>query len=52
LLLVIEGVREDPAAIVFGADPRGFVAQRLVLSQGTHALGARQVLVATGSPAS
>ena len=45
LLLVIEGVREDPAAIVFGADPTGFVAQRLVLSQGTHALCARQVLV-------
>ena len=29
LLLVVEGVREDPAAIVFGMDPNGFVAQRL-----------------------
>jgi putative ABC transport system permease protein len=45
LLLVVEGVREDPAAIVFGADPSGFVAQRLVISQGRHGLGAGQVLV-------
>jgi putative ABC transport system permease protein len=45
LLLVVEGVRADPAAIVFGADPRGFVAQRLVVSEGRHGLGGRQVLV-------
>jgi putative ABC transport system permease protein len=48
LLLVVEGVREDPAAIVFGADPDGFVAQRLVVSEGRHALGPRQVLVGDG----
>jgi putative ABC transport system permease protein len=48
LLLVIEGVREDPAAIVFGADPNGFVARRLVVSEGRHALGPRQVLVGDG----
>ena len=41
LLLVVEGVREDPAAIVFGADPNGFVAQRLVVSEGRRALGPR-----------
>jgi putative ABC transport system permease protein len=45
LLLVVEGVREDPAAIVFGADPKGFFAQRLVVSQGTPTLGQRRVLV-------
>jgi putative ABC transport system permease protein len=45
LLLVVEGVREDPAAIVFGLDPKGFVAQRLVVGEGTQALGPRQVLV-------
>jgi putative ABC transport system permease protein len=48
LLLVVEGVREDPAAIVFGADPKGFVAQRLVVSEGRHALGPRQVMVGDG----
>jgi putative ABC transport system permease protein len=45
MLLVVEGVRQDPAAIVFGADPKGFVAQRLVVSEGAHALGPKQVLV-------
>jgi putative ABC transport system permease protein len=48
LLLVVEGVREDPAAIVFGAEPNGFVAQRLVVSEGARALGPRQVLVGDG----
>jgi len=48
LLLVVEGVKEDPAAIVFGADPKGFVAQRLVVSEGAHALGPRQVMVGDG----
>ena len=45
LLLVVEGVREDPAAIVFGMDPKGFVAQRLVVGQGSTTLGPRRVLV-------
>jgi putative ABC transport system permease protein len=45
LLLVVEGVRQDPAAIVFGLDPKGFVAQRLVISEGASRLGGRQVLV-------
>jgi putative ABC transport system permease protein len=48
LLLVVEGVREDPAAIVFGAEPEGFVAQRLVVSEGRRALGPRQVLIGDG----
>src|SRR5438128_8369787 len=45
LLLVVEGVREDPAAIVFGLDPKGFVAQRLVVAAGTPTLGTGRVLV-------
>jgi putative ABC transport system permease protein len=45
LLLVVEGVREDPAAIVFGADPNGFIVQRLVVSEGTRALGRGRLLV-------
>ncbi|HSD77920.1 MAG TPA: ABC transporter permease, partial [Solirubrobacteraceae bacterium] len=34
LLLVVEAVRQDPAAIVFGADRRGFFARRLVVTAG------------------
>jgi putative ABC transport system permease protein len=45
LLLVVEGVKRDPAAVVFGADPAGFFAQRLVVTEGTHALGPAQILV-------
>jgi ABC-type antimicrobial peptide transport system permease subunit len=45
LLLVVEGVPQDPAAIVFGMDPKGFVAQRLVVGQGSPTLGSRRVLV-------
>ncbi|QEC46746.1 ABC transporter permease [Baekduia soli] len=45
LLLVIEGVRQDPAAVVFGARPEGFFARRLVAVQGTSRLGGRSVAV-------
>src|SRR5437867_4369311 len=45
LLLVVEGVRQDPAAIVFGMDPSGFASRRLVLTDGRRAAGAREVLV-------
>jgi putative ABC transport system permease protein len=45
LLLVIEGVRPDPAAVVFGADPGGFFARRLVLTEGGGGLGAGRILV-------
>ena len=34
LLLVIEGVRQEPAAVVFGAEPDGFFRRRLVVSEG------------------
>lgn len=46
LLLVIEGVRQDPAAVVFGAEPRGFFRRRLVTLAGRNGPGgARGILV-------
>ncbi|HEU4978540.1 MAG TPA: ABC transporter permease [Solirubrobacteraceae bacterium] len=45
IVLVIEAVRQDPAAVVFGIDPKGFVAQRLVMTEGRAAFGARQVVL-------
>ena len=48
LITTCDGGRSWAAAIVFGADPNGFVAQRLVVSEGRHALGPRQVLVGDG----
>jgi putative ABC transport system permease protein len=45
LLLLVEGVHADPAAIVFGADPRGFFARRLVFVRGGPAAGADGALV-------
>ena len=34
LLLIVEAVKQDPAAMVFGADPRGFFTQSLVVIAG------------------
>ena len=34
LLLIVEGVHAEPAAVVFGADPHGFFSQSLVIEQG------------------
>ena len=45
LVLVVDGVRQSPAAIVFGADPNGFVAQRLVMTEGERDLGPQSVVV-------
>ena len=45
LLLLIEAVRESPPAVVFGADPRGFFAERLVVTGGVKRTGPRDVLV-------
>jgi putative ABC transport system permease protein len=45
LLLVVRGIRQDPAAIVFGIDPGGFVARRLVMSEGSRDLAPGSVLV-------
>lgn len=34
LLLIVEGVRGEPAAVAFGADPAGFFTRSLVLVEG------------------
>jgi putative ABC transport system permease protein len=36
LLLIVEGVKDAPAAIVFGAEPHGFFAQQLVIVAGAR----------------
>jgi putative ABC transport system permease protein len=46
LLLIVEGVEEDPSAVVFGAKPQDFFARQLVLVSGTRlADGAREALI-------
>jgi putative ABC transport system permease protein len=45
LVLVVEGVNESPAAVVFGAEPSGFFAKRLVIGQGRFSLGGNSVMV-------
>ncbi len=36
LLLIVEGIPSDPAAVVFGADPAGFFSRGLVLLDGAR----------------
>ncbi len=36
LVLLIEGVKHEPGAVTFGADPHGFFAQSLVILAGAH----------------
>jgi putative ABC transport system permease protein len=48
LLLVVGGVSQSPAAIVFGADPGGFVVHRLVMTEGDRTLGPRSIVVGDG----
>jgi putative ABC transport system permease protein len=36
LLLIVEGIKANPAAVVFGADPAGFFARGLVLVDGAR----------------
>jgi ABC-type lipoprotein release transport system permease subunit len=45
LLLVVTGIRQSPAAVVFGAEQDGFFAERLVMTRGRRSLGPGQVLV-------
>ena len=45
LLLVVTGIRQSPAAVVFGAEKDGFFAERLVMTEGRRSLGPSQVLV-------
>jgi putative ABC transport system permease protein len=48
LLLLVTAVKEYPAAIVFGAEPDGFFAQRLVTTEGHRQLGPGEVMVGDG----
>jgi putative ABC transport system permease protein len=45
LLLIVEGVKQDPAAVVFGAEPSGFFRRRLVVTEGRAAGGPTGILV-------
>ena len=45
LLLIVEGIKQDQASIVFGADPKGFFSQRLVVTDGTQRFGPTGIMV-------
>jgi putative ABC transport system permease protein len=46
LMLIVEGIPREPAAVVFGADPRGFFTQSLVVISGSRpAATEREALV-------
>ncbi|HEY2637011.1 MAG TPA: ABC transporter permease [Solirubrobacteraceae bacterium] len=45
LLLLVESIKPQPAAVVFGARPDDFFAKRLVVSRGRRAFGTRDVMV-------
>jgi putative ABC transport system permease protein len=45
LLLVVEGIRQQPAAVVFGAEAEGFFARRLVIADGRSRAARGGVLV-------
>jgi putative ABC transport system permease protein len=46
LLLIVEAIKRDPSAIVFGADPAGFFAHGLVVVAGTLTRSPRQEILA------
>jgi putative ABC transport system permease protein len=45
LLLIVEGVKQDPAAVVFGAKPDGFFARQLVIVAGRRPRAKDEILV-------
>lgn len=45
LLLVVEGIKRDPASVVFGAQSQDFFAQRLVYTAGVPPQGGREIVV-------
>jgi len=45
LLLVVEGIKQDPAAVVFGAEPDGFFAQRLITTAGRRDVAPGRIVV-------
>ena len=48
--LLIEALPQDPAAVVFGVEPRGFVAERLIFERGRPAQRPARWPSATGWP--
>ncbi|MQA74209.1 MAG: FtsX-like permease family protein [Solirubrobacterales bacterium] len=45
MLLVIRAVSEEPAAVLFGVDPKGFISERAVITEGTKTLDPKHVLI-------
>ena len=45
LLLLVTAIKQNPAAVGFGAEPNGFFARRLVMTEGRRELGPKQVLI-------
>src|SRR6266487_3051558 len=48
LLLIIAGIRQSPGAVVFGAEPKGFFAKRLVMTGGRREFGPSRILIGDG----
>jgi len=45
ILLIVEGIKQEPPAVIFGIDPKGFVFERDTLVSGHKVLGPDQVMV-------
>jgi len=45
LLLIVEGIKQDQASIVFGAEPNGFFSRRLVVTDGSRRFGPQDIMV-------
>jgi putative ABC transport system permease protein len=48
LMLIIGAVKQDAGAVVFGAEPDGFVWKRLVIVRGRRATGPDQTMIGQG----
>ena len=48
LILLVQDLKADPSAIVFGANPHGFLLQRLVFTSGHMFKGDRQIAIGDG----
>lgn len=48
LQLLVEDVAKDPGAVVFGADPNGFLARRLVFTSGHVYTSPNQIVIGDG----
>jgi putative ABC transport system permease protein len=48
LLLLIRSIPSDPAAVTFGVDPKGFISDRAVITEGAKTLDPRHALIGDG----